>query len=89
MKQTTDATGLSAKPAFFINRDFRLLWIGQAVSDLGDTIYYITLSLWIATVIAKNQPWAPLAVTGSISILLVSCSYFLLARVRSGPRSSS
>src|SRR5579875_1570480 len=52
------------KPSFFINRNFGLLWIGQAISDLGDMIYFVTLSLWIATIIAKNQPWAPAAVSG-------------------------
>jgi MFS family permease len=27
-------------------------------------IYFVTLSLWIAAIIAKNQPWAPAAVSG-------------------------
>ena len=52
------------RPSFFINRNFGLLWIGQAISDVGNTIYFVTLSLWIATIIARDQPWAPAAVSG-------------------------
>lgn len=52
------------KPSFFINRNFGLLWIGQAISDIGNMIYFVTLSLWIATIIAKDLSWAPAAVSG-------------------------
>jgi MFS family permease len=52
------------KPSFFINRNFGLLWFGQAISNLGDMIYFVTLSLWIATIIARGQLWAPAAVSG-------------------------
>ncbi len=64
METTTNGTTPVPKPSFFINRNFGLLWIGQAISDLGDMIYFVTLSLWIATVIAKGQSWAPAAVSG-------------------------
>ncbi len=64
MDTTTAVADHAPKTPFFINRNFGLLWIGQTISDLGDIIYFVTLSLWIATVIAKNQPWAPLAVSG-------------------------
>ena len=47
-----------------INRDFALLWAGGALSVLGDYIFEVTLVLWIATVLARGEPWAPLAVTG-------------------------
>ena len=47
-----------------INRNFALLWSGQTISQLGDSIFAITLVLWIATQIARTQPWAPLAVSG-------------------------
>lgn len=53
-----------ARPSFLINRNFALLWIGQAISDLGDRIFLVTLTLWIATDIARNQLWAPVAVSG-------------------------
>src|SRR5437660_6819850 len=64
MDTSTDIAAPEPKPSFFINRNFGLLWIGQAISQLGDMIYFITLSLWIATIIAKDQPWAPAAVSG-------------------------
>jgi MFS family permease len=64
MGTTTSTAGAKPKLSFFVSRNFALLWIGQAVSDLGDVIYLVTLSLWIATVIAHNQPWAPAAVSG-------------------------
>lgn len=64
MGTTTRAVASQPRPSFFINRNFALLWFGQAVSDLGDMIYLVTLSLWIAAIIAKDQPWAPAAVSG-------------------------
>jgi MFS family permease len=53
----------------FINRDYAFLWTGQAVSSLGDSIYDLTLIVWIAASIARQangQPaiWAPIAVSG-------------------------
>lgn len=56
METPTNVATPAPEPSFFINRNFSLLWIGQAISDLGDVIYLITLSLWIATIIARNQP---------------------------------
>jgi hypothetical protein len=44
------------------NRNWRLLFAGQAISILGDFIFNVTLVLWIATVIARDRSWAPLAV---------------------------
>ena len=52
------------KPHFFINRNFALLWGGQAVSNLGDMVFDMTLVLWIAAIIARGQAWAALAVSG-------------------------
>ncbi|HEX5156501.1 MAG TPA: MFS transporter [Ktedonobacterales bacterium] len=50
----------------FINRNFALLWWGQTVSSVGDFAWDTALILWIATDIAGNQSWAPLAVSGAI-----------------------
>ena len=63
------ATALGSTPApkktsFLINRNFGLLWGGQAVSIFGDFAFNSTLMLWIGTIVAKAQPWAPLAVSG-------------------------
>jgi hypothetical protein len=43
-------------------RNFLLLWGGQAISGLGNLIASMTIILWITTRIARGQPWAPLAV---------------------------
>src|SRR6266487_5096001 len=48
------------------NRNWRLLWTGQAVSMIGDMVFYTTVMLWIATVIAKGEPWAPAAASGAL-----------------------
>ncbi|MGE5335366.1 MAG: MFS transporter [Nitrososphaerota archaeon] len=50
----------------FINRNFSLLWWGQTISSIGDYTWDTALLLWIATFLAKNQSWAPLAVSGAI-----------------------
>lgn len=49
-----------------INRDYTRLWIGQAVSSVGDAVFSTTLVLWVATVLAKDESWAPLAVSGIV-----------------------
>jgi len=64
MRAAGGVEAATPRPPFFISRNFGLLWIGQAVSELGDMIYFVTLSLWIATSIARNQPWAPAAASG-------------------------
>lgn len=47
-----------------INRDYARLWYGQAISTVGDFAFSTMLVLWVATVLAKDQPWAPAAVSG-------------------------
>jgi len=54
---------------FFINRNFVLLWSGQAISVTGNYVFQTMLVLWITTAIVKGQSWAPLAVSG---VLLAS-----------------
>ncbi|MFR9780738.1 MFS transporter [Micromonospora sp. MS34] len=46
------------------NRNWLLMWFGQAVSALGDFVFTTTVVLWTGTVIAADQAWAPLAVGG-------------------------
>ncbi len=66
----------SKTPGLLRNRNFALLWIGRTISVLGDYAFDTTLILWIGVIIAKGQPWAPLAVSGvlvatSIPIFLI------------------
>lgn len=49
-----------------INRDYTRLWFGQAVSSVGDAVFNTTLVLWVATVLAKGESWAPVAVSGIV-----------------------
>lgn len=49
---------------FLINRDYARLWSGQAASTVGDYVFDTTLTLWVATEIAKGKTWAPAAVSG-------------------------
>jgi MFS family permease len=58
-----------------INRDYARLWYGQAVSALGDMVFSTTLVLWVGTVLAKGEPWAPAAVS---AVLLAEGAAVLL-----------
>ncbi len=49
-----------------INRNFSWLFVGQLVSVVGDQVFDITLTLWVGAVLARGQPWAPLAVSGTL-----------------------
>ncbi len=49
-----------------ISPDYARLWAGQAVSVLGDMVFLTTLVLWVGTVLAEGQPWAPAAVSGIV-----------------------
>ncbi len=62
--------------ARFINPNFQRLWLASALSGLGDSIFELTLTVWIASKLADGKDWSALAVTGllvaaSIPILLV------------------
>ncbi|WP_329614338.1 MFS transporter [Streptomyces brevispora] len=46
------------------NVNWQKLWIGQTISQIGDYIYDITMVLWVGTVVARGQDWAPIAVSG-------------------------
>ncbi|HLJ35410.1 MAG TPA: MFS transporter, partial [Ktedonobacteraceae bacterium] len=64
MVPTSASSKLSAKYSLLMNRNFVLLWLGHTISVLGDTIFNLTLILWVAVILAPRQPWAPLAVSG-------------------------
>jgi MFS family permease len=52
--------------AAFINRNFALLWWGQAISSVGDYAWDTALVLWVATFLVAGQSWAPVAVSGVV-----------------------
>ncbi len=65
---TDPVVGLARRAATtaFINRNFALLWWGQAISSIGDYAWDTALVLWIATFVSAGQTWSPLAVAGAI-----------------------
>jgi MFS family permease len=58
--QTAPAGGLRK------NRNWQRLWFGQAISIIGDSVFIVTVMLWIATRIAAGERWAPAAVSGAL-----------------------
>ncbi|GAB1692754.1 MFS transporter [Krasilnikovia sp. M28-CT-15] len=44
------------------------MWIGQAVSLVGDYVFDTTLLLWLATMLLEGRPYAPL-VSGGVLVL--------------------
>ncbi|MGY0235799.1 MFS transporter [Longispora urticae] len=48
-----------------INRNHTWLWVGRAVSTLGDVVFDATVLLWVATVLLADRPSAPL-VSGAV-----------------------
>lgn len=61
---STTVSAVAPKSSLLSNRNYVYLWLGQGISLLGDVIFDLTLVIWIAAVVAKDQPWAPLAVSG-------------------------
>jgi MFS family permease len=51
-------------PGLRHNPRWHRLWLAQAVSLTGDSVFDITIMLWVATILAKDQPWAPAAASG-------------------------
>ncbi len=58
MNMSKAASGqANRKSVLLINRNFALLWSGQAISQLGDVVFGGTLMFWIVTAIARGQSW--------------------------------
>lgn len=51
-------------PGLRHNGNWLRLLLGQAISLTGDSVFDITVLLWVATVIARDRPWAPAAASG-------------------------
>jgi MFS family permease len=62
-----------------INRNYRRLWIGQAVSLVGDEVFDTTLLLWVGTVLLAGRSYAPLA--SSTVLILTSIVIVLLSPI--------
>ncbi len=56
---------------YLINRNYAVLWAGQALSIIGNMVFNTTLVIWIASQLARGQSWAPLAVS---AVLLAAAS---------------
>lgn len=52
-----------------ISRNYRRLWIGQAVSLLGDFAFDVTLMLWIATILLRGERFGPAVSSGVLMIV--------------------
>src|SRR5205823_4297808 len=77
---STERPEISTKrPNLLINRNFALLWSGQIISIVGDFVFDTILILWIATLIAQVQSWAPLAVSGIL--LAASLPVFIIGPI--------
>lgn len=51
-------------PGLRRNANWRRLWLAQAVSLTGDSVFDITVMLWVAAVLARGKSWAPTAASG-------------------------
>lgn len=55
---------ISEMSNLLINHNYARLWSGNILSVVGDAVLNTTLTLWVAVLIVKGQPWGPLAVGG-------------------------
>jgi len=70
--QQPGSTGRTTKSRIqkaLINRNYACLWYGQAISTVGNYMFATTLTLWVATVLAREPDgqfaaWAPVATSG-------------------------
>lgn len=56
--------GHTELPGLRRNANWHRLWLAQAISLTGDSVFDITVMLWVAVVLAGNRPWAPAAASG-------------------------
>ena len=59
-----------------INRNFTRLFIGQAVSSVGNYVFDTTLVLWISTKLLAGKSYAPAAVSGLMVAIALSIIVF-------------
>ncbi|MHB1593343.1 MAG: MFS transporter [Streptosporangiaceae bacterium] len=56
--------GRTELPGLRRNANWHRLWLAQAISLTGDSVFDITVMLWVAVVVAGSRPWAPAAASG-------------------------
>jgi MFS family permease len=61
-----------ARPAKLLNRDFVLLWMGQAVSQLGSQVYVIAMVFWIKHATNSASLIASMLMVSSIPNVILS-----------------
>jgi MFS family permease len=70
---TVDTPGI---PALRRNRDYRRVWLGQAVSLLGDEVLDTAIMLWVGLVAAGGSSWGPAAAAGVLAARTVPVLLF-------------
>lgn len=68
-----NATGGTRPPSPLVERDFRLLWLGEAVSTIGDQFALIALP-WLALVLTGSA----LALGGVLAVMAVPRALFMV-----------
>jgi len=81
MAQALSSRTWQEKTSLLMDRDYRLLWIGQTLSLTGDAFFSATIAIWIIDRLAWGASWLPLAFGGvalavALSSLLVCPSLF-------------
>ena len=64
MKQEIITTTHKEQIRPLFTRAFTFLWIGQAISILGDFVFETASVLWVGAVLVPGHSWTPLAVSG-------------------------
>lgn len=64
MADATATAPAVAAPGLRRNANWHRLWLAQAASLTGDSVFDITVMLWVAAVLAGGRPWAPAAASG-------------------------
>lgn len=57
MPQVLSSRTQQEKTSLLRNRDYRLLWIGQTLSFVGDSFFSATIAIWIIDKLAR--PYMP------------------------------
>lgn len=56
--------GRPARWSVLVSREYAILWAAQVASAIGDSVFTVTLVLWVGDFIGAGCSWAPVAVSG-------------------------